>query len=88
VQGITGKVSSSAGTPEAPENGALAVSVKKATQLLDLSERAIYRLIETGELQSYHSGRSRKVTFQSIRDYIERQLKAEQAQPSAGRRGQ
>jgi hypothetical protein len=39
----------------------------------------VYELINTGELESYLDGRSRKITVASIKRYIARRLEAEAA---------
>lgn len=52
----------------------LVVRPRTAWRLLDCGNAYGYRLIGAGELESYRDGRARKITVESIRSYIERQL--------------
>jgi hypothetical protein len=54
--------------------GALVVKPKVAWRLLACSNTRGYELLAAGELQSFKDGRSRKITVESIRGYIKRQL--------------
>jgi excisionase family DNA binding protein len=45
--------------------------------LIQVSRKKLYELINTGELESYTEGKSRRITVKSINDYIERRLAAE-----------
>jgi excisionase family DNA binding protein len=54
----------------------IVVSPAKACQLLDCGMTRIYALLAAGELQSYLDGRSRKITVDSIHDFVERRLAA------------
>ena len=55
----------------------LVASPKQAMRVIQVSRKKLYELINTGELESYTEGRSRRITVKSIKDYIERRLAAE-----------
>jgi hypothetical protein len=57
----------------------LAVSPRRAAFLLDCGVTRVYELINSGELESYKEGSSRKITMRSIRTRIERLLGAARA---------
>jgi excisionase family DNA binding protein len=61
----------------------LVASPNQAMKVLLVSRATLYSLINTGELDSYTEGRSRRITVQSIGSYLQRRLAAE-----AERRGQ
>jgi excisionase family DNA binding protein len=42
--------------------------------MLELSVRHLYVLMESGQLASYRSGRSRRIPVAAINEYIERKL--------------
>lgn len=48
----------------------LGISIARAAQLLGTSERQIYRLIGTGELEAYWIGRARRITRRSIERFV------------------
>jgi hypothetical protein len=52
----------------------LVVSPQRACELLDASMTRIYGLMRNGELESFQSGRSRKITVASIQGYIDRRI--------------
>ena len=52
----------------------LLMKPKTACKLLDCGNTRLYELLAAGELQSLLDGRSRKITMQSVRDYIARRL--------------
>src|SRR5262249_36995931 len=54
----------------------LAVKPATAWRLLDCGNTRGYKLLHTGELVSFLDGSSRKITVESIRNYIARQLAA------------
>jgi len=54
----------------------LVVAPRTAWRMLDCSSTHGYVLLNAGELQSFLSGRSRKITVASIRAYIARKLAA------------
>ena len=56
------------------EPGPLVVKPRVAWKMLSCSNTRGYELLAAGELQSFRDGRSRKITVQSIKRYIERQL--------------
>jgi excisionase family DNA binding protein len=47
-----------------------------------VSRKKLYELINTGELESYTEGKSRRITVKSINEYIERRSAAEAARRS------
>lgn len=55
----------------------LVASPNQAMRVIQVSRKKLYELINTGELQSYTEGRSRRITVKSINDYLERRLAAE-----------
>ena len=55
-------------------NEALVVSPRSARLMLDLGNTRFYQVLP--ELESYHDGRSRKITVASIEAYIERRVAA------------
>jgi hypothetical protein len=62
-------------TTEVVATEPLLASVKVAQRMLgDPSLSFIYNLLNTGELQSFLSGRRRLITIASINSYIERRL--------------
>ena len=67
------------------------VKPRAAWQLLGCGNTHGYRLLATGELESFLDGRSRKITVESIRAYIARRLAlaggAPTSQPQLRRRG-
>jgi excisionase family DNA binding protein len=50
----------------------LAVSPRQACLLLGIGNTRLYELIGNGELVSYHEGRSRRITMESIRARVAR----------------
>jgi hypothetical protein len=54
----------------------LAVSPRRTALLLDCGITRVYELINSGELESYKDGKSRKITMRSIRARTERLLGA------------
>ena len=55
----------------------LVASPNQAMAMIQVSRKKLYELINTGELESYTEGKSRRITVKSINDYIERRLAAE-----------
>ncbi len=55
----------------------LVASPTQAMRAIQVSRKKLYELINTGELQSYTEGKSRRIIVKSINDYIERRLAAE-----------
>lgn len=52
----------------------MVVSPRRACHLLSVGLTRLYQLLNAGELQSLHIGRSRRITTASIGAYIDRQL--------------
>ena len=60
-------------------DGPLVASPKQAMKRLQISRSTLYALLNTGDLESYTQGRSRRITVRSINSYVERRL-ADEAQ--------
>jgi hypothetical protein len=52
----------------------LLISPRRACHLLDCGTTRLYQLLNTGELDSFLDGRSRKIIVDSIRRYIDKRL--------------
>jgi hypothetical protein len=59
----------------------LAVSPAKAWKMLDIGNTRGYELLKSGQLDSYHEGKNRKITTSSIKARIARLLAAEGGAP-------
>ncbi|MGY3498011.1 helix-turn-helix domain-containing protein [Bradyrhizobium sp. USDA 4502] len=57
----------------------LVASPNQAMRAIQVSRKKLYELINTGELESYTEGKSRRITVRSINEYIERRLATEAA---------
>ena len=57
----------------------LVASPNQAMRAIQVSRKKLYELINTGELESYTGGKSRRITVKSINEYIERRLATEAA---------
>ncbi|MGJ5197036.1 helix-turn-helix domain-containing protein [Bradyrhizobium sp. HKCCYLRH1030] len=57
----------------------LVASPNQTMRAIQVSRKKLYELINTGELESYTEGKSRRITIRSINDYIQRRLAAEAA---------
>ena len=55
----------------------IVASVNEAMTTLRIGREKIYQLLNSGELQSYRDGGSRKILWRSIESYVERRLKQE-----------
>jgi helix-turn-helix protein len=55
----------------------LVASPNQAMRAIQVSRKKLYELINTGELESYTEGKSRRIIVKSINDYIERRLATE-----------
>jgi excisionase family DNA binding protein len=56
------------------ENLPLAVSPLQAARELSVCLTKIYALMRAGELDAFHSGRSRRITVDSVKRYMARQV--------------
>jgi excisionase family DNA binding protein len=69
-----------------PGNGTepppIAYTVAGAARHLAVTDRQVYRLIERGEIRSYKSGRSRRITHAALLEYVS-QCEAETNQSAA-----
>lgn len=57
----------------------LGVPPKAAKEVIGCGTTKLYELINSGELDSYFIGRSRRITTASIRAYVARQLDQREA---------
>jgi hypothetical protein len=57
----------------------LVVSPRRARCMLDCGTTRLYELLAARELESFKSGKSRKILVESIQKYINRQLAASQS---------
>ena len=55
----------------------IVASVNETMSALGIGREKIYRLLNSGELESYREGSSRKILWRSIEAYVERRLKQE-----------
>ncbi len=54
----------------------IAYKVPSAARILDMSERKVWDLVHTGEIDSFKIGSSRRVTRQALLEYIQRREQA------------
>jgi excisionase family DNA binding protein len=57
-----------------PTDDRIVVKPRKAAEMLGCGITRLYELIKASEIQSFKDGRSRKITTDSIRAYIDRHL--------------
>jgi excisionase family DNA binding protein len=57
-----------------PTDDRIVVKPRKAAEMLGCGITRLYDLIKAREIQSFKDGRSRKITTDSIRAYIDRHL--------------
>jgi hypothetical protein len=69
---------------KANDDSQLVVSPKKGAAALDVGLTRVYELINSGQLQSYHDGKSRKIVVASLEAYIARQIEAEATKERRG----
>src|SRR5450631_3554803 len=62
----------------------ISISPKNARKVIGCGNTRFYELLNSGEIQSYTDGRSRKVLVASLRDYVARQLTAEASKERKG----
>lgn len=65
----------------------LAVSPRQACLLLGIGNTRLYELIHDGELVTYHEGRARRITMESIRARVARLADGGDRPPQLRRRG-
>ncbi len=63
----------------ASEQAPLVYSVEEAADLLGIGRTFMFRLVATGEVESFKIGKKRKIPRDALDAYIERQLRAERA---------
>lgn len=61
----------------------IAFPLDEAASMLGMSRRQIYRVIDSGELEAFHEGRSRKVSRRALDAYVAR--REEEARQQRGR---
>ncbi|WP_080664217.1 helix-turn-helix domain-containing protein [Bradyrhizobium elkanii] len=57
----------------------IVASVSETMSALQIGRGKIYQLLNSGELESYREGSSRKILWRSIEAYVERRLEQETA---------
>ncbi|OSJ19760.1 DNA-binding protein [Bradyrhizobium canariense] len=60
--------------PSLGETHPIVASVNETMATLKIGREKIYQLLNSGELESYRDGGSRKVLWRSIEGYVERRL--------------
>lgn len=60
----------------------LVYTIPEAATALRISRTKLYELLDSGEIESIHIGRSRKIPAEGLRIYIDR-LRARAARPAA-----
>lgn len=50
--------------------GPLLITTKQVAQVLGISRSQVYVLLKSGELESVHIGRSRRISKEQIIDYV------------------
>lgn len=58
------------------EDQALVVNPRRARRMLDCGNTRLYELIAAQELETYKDGKSRKITVESIKNYVARRIEA------------
>lgn len=56
----------------------LGIAPHLAKEVIGCGTTKLYELLNDGELSSYMVGRSRRITTESIRAYVDRQINAQQ----------
>jgi len=64
----------------------LVVAPKTAATMLSMGLTRLYELLNSGALQSYYDGSSRRIPMSSITAYIQRKLEATKATEAPARR--
>jgi excisionase family DNA binding protein len=62
----------------------LAVTPRTAKRMLGCGTTRLYDLLNSGELQSYRDGKSRRIVVASLRDFVDRRIAAEKVKDKAG----
>jgi excisionase family DNA binding protein len=63
----------------------IVVAPREARRLLGVSNSHLYHLLKSGELESFHSRRARRIPVAAIHKYIARQLAAATGKRPRGR---
>jgi excisionase family DNA binding protein len=50
----------------------LMLTVREASEILNVGRSTVYGLMDSGELESVHIGRLRRIPMQAVTDYVER----------------
>lgn len=64
-------------SPRFDEARPIVASVNETMAALKIGREKIYQLLNSGELESYREGGSRRILWRSIEAYVERRLKQE-----------
>ena len=62
-----------------PEPAPALVTIKQAVRILNLGRSTIYQLIDAGEIETVHFGRSRRIPVRSLTELVARRRAAETA---------
>jgi len=62
----------------------LGVPFKQGCKIIGVGPTRGYELVNSGEIESYRDGKSRKLVFASLKAYVERQIAAEAIKPRVG----
>jgi excisionase family DNA binding protein len=62
-----------------PEPAPALVTIKQAARILNLGRSTIYQLIDAGEIDTVHFGRSHRIPLRSLTQLIARRRAAESA---------
>jgi len=61
----------------------IAYTVKHAAKVLDIGERTLWQLINSGEVESFKIGWSRRISRSALEQYVERQRRKSEGQTGA-----
>ena len=64
---------SAEGTSITTGSDQIAYTVKHAAKVLDIGERTLWQLVNSGEVESFKIGWSRRVSRSALEDYVKRQ---------------
>jgi hypothetical protein len=62
----------------------LGVPFKQGCKIIGVGPTRGYELMNSGEIESYRDGKSRKLVFASLKAYVDRQIAAEAVKPRVG----
>jgi len=74
MHGIAAITSPGGGSAASLRTDQMAYKIDGAARVLDLSERTVWTLVKTGEIESFTVGRSRLITRQALEDFLRRKI--------------